>query len=205
MGETVLVVPRARIELALPEKGFLACETRAATNLLISRQFVDRDIAEQDPSLKQIIPYIVLRGDALIFRYWRTKRAGESRLHHLYSIGVGGHINERDLNLFSQSEREILMEAAMRELQEEVNVTSNARLEFCGLLNDDQTDVGSVHLGAVFQCHVDRNAVQIHETGALARGEWLEIGSLTDGVQYESWSQILIEDWLLPGVGKKQT
>ncbi len=201
MGESILIVPREAIGFDLPQRGFLACETSTATDLLVPRRFVDRNIAEKDSSLKQIIPYVVLRDGHLIFRYWRTKRAGESRLHHLHSIGVGGHINERDLNLFSQSEEEILIEAAMRELQEEVNVRSNLDIGFCGILNDDETEVGSVHLGMVFACSLDSSQVEIRETGALARGEWLGVGSLNDGVEYESWSQILIDDWLLPEGG----
>ncbi|MFH1741058.1 MAG: DNA mismatch repair protein MutT [bacterium] len=196
MDEQILVVPRSDIPVEIPRKGFIACPGSIAQDLLKFRRFVERKKAETDPSLKQVIPYVVLQSDQSVFRYWRTKRAGESRLHHLYSVGVGGHINERDVSLFSSSEQEILLEATMRELREEVHLPPDIHPEFRGLLNDDTTDVGSVHLGAVFACKADRAQVEIRETGALGRGEWVENRLLQDGVTYESWSEILIDEWL---------
>lgn len=198
MNERILVIPRTALPAGLPSRGFMPCAVSTAQDLVRYRRFADRDKAEIDPSLKQVIPYLVLRSARLVFRYWRTKRAGESRLRHLYSVGVGGHINERDINLYSSSEREILVEAAMRELREEMNLPGDVSLEFCGLLNDDQTDVGSVHLGVVFVCEVDSSKVEIREKGALSRGEWLPPHMLWDGVLYESWSEILITEWLKP-------
>jgi len=195
MSERILVIPRFVLPAALPGSGFMSCPLSMAEDLLQYRQFADRDKAETNPSLKQIIPYVVLRSHRLVFRYWRTKRAGESRLRHLYSVGLGGHINERDINLYSLTEQEILSEAAMRELREEVDLPAGVSLEFAGLLNDDETEVGRVHLGFVFVCKVDRSTVRIRETGALGRGEWLPLRRLQDGVVYESWSDILITEW----------
>ena len=86
------------------------------------------------------------------------------------------------MNLYSLSEEEILAEAAMRELYEEANLPSDVSLEFRGLLNDDETEVGSVHLGAVFACEVDPAGMEIREKGALGRGEWLSADVLQDGV-----------------------
>lgn len=198
MNEKILVVPRNTIRVALPRRGFLSCSATVVRDLLRHRQFIDRNQAETDPSLKQIIPYVVLRSERLVFRYWRTKRAGESRLRHLYSIGLGGHIDERDLNLYSLSEEEILAEATMRELREEADLPSHAWPEFCGLVNDDATEVGSVHLGAVYICRVDQSFVRIREKGTLSRGQWLAVEALKDDSAYESWSEILIDEWLLP-------
>ena len=197
MGERILVIQREALPAGLPRKGFWTCPEKAALDSMRTYRFLDRTPAEKDPSFKQIIPYIVLRCGNSVFRYWRTKKAGESRLHHLYSIGVGGHINERDVNLFSSSVDEILKEAAMRELREEVVVPTGSRPHFEGLLNDDETEVGQVHLGMVFSCEVDWVKVAIRETGALARGEWIQSHELPDGVDYETWSEILIRDWLL--------
>jgi predicted NUDIX family phosphoesterase len=78
--------------------------------------WLERTSAEQDPSWKQLIPYVVF-GHLLpppdpnevqvmrkppepveIFHYRRSKGQGESRLHDKLSIGVGGHINPVDVN-----------------------------------------------------------------------------------------------------------
>ena len=52
---------------------------------------------EQDPSFKQLIPYVIFRytdtaGVAHVFQYTRGKGQGEGRLHSKRSIGIGGHI-----------------------------------------------------------------------------------------------------------------
>lgn len=152
---------------------------------------------EQDPSYKQLIPYIILRHEDRIFRYWRTKKAGESRLHHLYSIGIGGHINPQDDNLFSQG-CVVIEEAAQRELKEEVQIFGLAEFRQIGWINDDESEVGKVHLGLAYEAWLTTPEVTLNEQ-ALGRGEWKSRGELLDGVEYESWSLFLIEEYLLRG------
>src|SRR5712664_282614 len=69
----------------------------AASNLT----YLNRSEAEQDKRYKQLIPYILLICDDKILRYRRGKGGQETRLHGLYSVGVGGHISEEDHGLFS--------------------------------------------------------------------------------------------------------
>src|SRR3954451_23607955 len=96
---------------------------------------------EVDPSFKQIIPYLVLRDGERYFLMRRTKAGGDARLHDRYSIGVGGHLNPGDRDLAG---------GLRREWQEEVSADFEPAFELIGLLNDDTTDVASVHLGAVY-------------------------------------------------------
>ena len=146
---------------------------------------------EVDTNFKQFIPYITLRCKDCAYRYWRTKKAGESRLHHLYSLGIGGHINPRDENLFT-SQDEMIHEAAMRELREEVQISSEVILKHIGYINDDESPVGQVHFGIVYEAWLSTPDVEINEQ-ALGRGDWIKISELQDGVEYESWSQFLVE------------
>lgn len=192
--ERILVVPTDRVWKSLPShQGFRAGTLDLWHELAPHWLFMERDAAETDPSYKQLIPYVVLRNQNQVFRYRRTKRGGESRLHHLYSIGVGGHIDEADCNLFT-AEAEMLQEAAAREVREETTYDGPLGLEYLGTLNDDSTDVGSVHLGLVFSADTGHERPAIRES-ALSRGEWLEPNGLRDGADYESWSH-----WLIDGV-----
>jgi predicted NUDIX family phosphoesterase len=109
----------------------------------------------------------------------------------LYSIGIGGHINPCDENLFT-SQDEMIQEAAMRELREEVKVTDTVTLKHIGYINDDDSDVGKVHLGVVYEAWLDSPDVEINEQ-ALGRGEWKPLHELLDGSEYETWSKFLIE------------
>ena len=61
-----------------------------------------RESAEQDPTFKQIIPYVLLVHDRQVFSYTRGKGAGEQRLVAHRSVGIGGHICQEDLSLFTE-------------------------------------------------------------------------------------------------------
>ncbi len=53
---------------------------------------------EDDPGLQQIIPYCVVHHphDDTYLLTRRLRRSSEKRLHHLYSLGIGGHVNPGD-------------------------------------------------------------------------------------------------------------
>src|SRR5262245_38321577 len=63
--------------------------------------YLNRSEAEQDKRYKQLIPYVLIFCQDRILRYRRGKGGQETRLHGLYSVGVGGHISEEDHGLFS--------------------------------------------------------------------------------------------------------
>ena len=50
--------------------------------------FLRRGDAEEDPTRKQVIPYLVLRDGERWFLMRRTRAGGNARLHDLWSIGV---------------------------------------------------------------------------------------------------------------------
>ncbi len=191
--ENILVAPRAILEPFINFRGFKSSGDAPINEWLKQGIFKSRDEMESDPSYKQLIPYILLRHEDRVFRYWRTKRAGESRLHHLYSLGVGGHIDQRDENLFTPTDK-LLDEAAMRELKEEVEIDSPESLKHIGFINDDESDVGKVHFGIVYEAWLGNDAIKTRE-GALGRGEWKAVDALSD-VAYETWSQFLVDEYL---------
>jgi len=155
-------------------------------------RFIDRDLAEQDPDYKQLIPYVILRHGEHIFHYVRGRESGEDRLRAKGSIGIGGHIEPRDLNLFTPM-RQLYLVAAAREVAEEVRVESSHRERIVGLLNDDSNPVGRVHFGVVHLWDLDRPSVRRRER-QITRGEFLPLEELSlrrDAL--ETWSQRCLE------------
>src|SRR5580700_7655923 len=108
--------------------------------------YLNRSEAEQDKRYKQLIPYVLLICQDKILRYRRGKGGQETRLHGLYSVGVGGHISEEDNGLFSTGIG--YHEAMRRELIEEVDIDVTREMAVA-VINDDSTEVGFVHLGVV--------------------------------------------------------
>jgi predicted NUDIX family phosphoesterase len=156
-----------------------------------------RSQVEDDPSFKQLIPYVVFRCADRVFCYVRGKSQGEARLHHLRSLGVGGHVAEEDAG--GQRSREAYESALHRELDEEVAIQSPGRMRLVGLINDDSTAVGQVHLGVVHFYELERPDVLPREEG-LAAAEFLTVPTiLTLRQEFETWSQICIDSLLRSG------
>lgn len=149
---------------------------------------------EEDPSYKQLISYCILENeDQEILVYQRLSGGGESRLHGLASIGVGGHMND----VPNQKDvMAIIEENTSRELLEEVGLAVNetAGLQHVGFINDDLNEVGQVHLGVVFKVQVQKSQVEVRETDTLSI-QWQSMDDINDLSQFESWSALILEKW----------
>ncbi len=194
--ERVLIVPSSELDRLGRFQGFSPEAERYLSSLLVPElmDYRPRSQVEDDPSLKQIIPYVVFRCAESVFCYTRGKSQGEARLHRLRSLGVGGHVSEDD----AQGARTLdAYEAAMRrELEEEVAITSPGRIRRVGLINDDATPVGRVHLGVVHLYDLDRPEVSPREEG-LADARFLDLGAIHSlRNEFETWSQICIDSVL---------
>ena len=162
---------------------------------ILARQnnfFVPRSRAELDPGCKQIIPYVVLTHAGRVLHYVRGKKGGEQRLVAKGSIGVGGHLNDADENLFSYDQRSYLA-GVRREVDEELIVQGGYQNHIRALLNDDSTEVGRVHLGIVHVFELESSQVSKREAviTQLAFLTPTELRARRD--QLESWSQICLD------------
>lgn len=197
--ERVLVVPSAELDRLGRFQGFSDAAERYLQALLVPEfaQFRPRSEVEEDPSLKQIIPYVVFRCGDSVFCYTRGKSQGEARLHRLRSLGVGGHVAEADAE--GRRTMEAYEMAMRRELDEEVSVASDGRLRLMGLINDDSTPVGQVHLGVVHLFELEQPTVTPREAG-LAEAEFVPLDQLRASyAHFETWSQICIDGFLRNG------
>lgn len=164
-------------------------------------RFILRAEAESDPAWKQIIPYVILRcgsgANTAVFCYQRGAGGGEARLRALGSIGLGGHINPADEGLFSAAGREAYAAAVQRELEEEVELGAAVRRRrVCGVLNDDSTPVGQVHVGVVHLWDLAAPAVRPRERQIAAAG-FRPLAELrrAGGEGLETWSQLCLAAW----------
>ena len=183
--EEVLVVPRASI---VPGDGWLGVRRDGIEAALdaVGRDgfFMRRGDAEEDPTHKQVIPYLVLRDGERWFLMRRTKGGGDARLHDLWSIGVGGHLNPGDGDVAGGLRREWSEEVAANFVPDFVPV---------GLLNDDTTPVGAVHVGVVFVAEAAGRPVAIRETDKLAGSfaTTAETAAVRDAM--ETWSRLVFD------------
>lgn len=193
MEERVLCFKRQLLEdlgvfqgLSLEVEKYLPIVTAAS-----SLTYLNRSEAEQDKRYKQLIPYILLISGGRILRYRRGKGGQETRLHGLYSVGIGGHISEEDHGLFSSDRG--YQDGMRRELMEEVAL-DEVKEAAVAVINDDSTEVGQVHFGVVHVMQVARENVAGRRSGIVAP-EFVPIAdAVSDVAGYESWSRFCLEN-----------
>src|SRR3954466_10772067 len=192
--ENILVVKRSLFDELGSFQG-LNFEPDKYLGKLLSRGnnfFLPRATAETDPTHKQIIPYVLIACEGKLLHYVRGKKAGEQRLVAKGSIGIGGHMNDSDESLFAFDEA-AYRAGVEREVNEEITISSSFEDRIVALLNDDSTEVGSVHLGVVHvfrlaEPKVEKREAMITNVSFLTRDELV---SRRDSL--ETWSQLCVD------------
>ncbi|WP_146677805.1 phosphoesterase [Pirellula sp. SH-Sr6A] len=192
--EEVLVVPARLLDELGSFSGFQHNVDRYLPAILDrnNQSFLPRSMVEDDPSFKQLIPYIILEcsdaNQTQLFQYTRGKGQGEKRLHAKKSIGIGGHISIEDT-----TGDDWYNTGMQRELEEEVKIECGGQQRVVGLIYDDSTEVGRVHLGVVhimqlFSCKVSSAEEDLQFAGFQTIDRIrTEIG------RFETWSQLCIQ------------
>ena len=190
-SERVLVVPTTVFHQAGAFQGFHADADRYLAHLLQPQHlsYRPRSEVEADPGFKQLVPYVVLRWQDQVFHYRRGKQATETRLQALRSIGVGGHIRADDHSLFENPYRQ----AMHREVSEEIYLECAYEDHCLGLINDDSTLVGRVHLGIVHVFSLSEPRVRRREQGLVQSGFAPLTVLLEERSEFETWSQIVLD------------
>ena len=186
--EEILVVPREHL-MNTPVHGFARGPADYVTRIDRHASFRPRGQVEEDPSFKQIIPYLIVRHTDRLFLVQRSAAGNEARLRGLFSIGVGGHINRSDVVGAS----DLVAAGLRRELDEELVIHGAWRARLVGVLNDETNAVGRVHFGLVHVVDVESPDVAVREsdtlTGRMASRE--DILAVRD--QMETWSRLILE------------
>ena len=189
--EHVLVIPTAVFHEIGHFQGFCEDVDRYLGVLLDPKHasYRPRPEMEKDPSFKQLIPYCIFRCGDEVFHYQRGTAQGESRLHAKRSIGVGGHVSTLDLN----GDLSPYIEGMRRELEEEVDIECGWTEDCVGLINDDLTEVGKVHLGIVHIFNVDNPKVRPREKSMINAGFAPSSELITKMDEVETWSSICLK------------
>ena len=103
--------------------------------------------------------------------------------------GIGGHISSDD----ETGEGSPYVEGMQREIAEEVYLESTFAERCVGLINDDETEVGRVHLGIVHVFDLDEPKVEPREESIQRTGFALPTELIRERDQFETWSQICLE------------
>ena len=194
--ENILVIKRSLFD-ELGNFHGLNFEPHKYLEAILSRGnnfFLPRAKAENDPTHKQIIPYVLLACGDKVLHYVRGKKAGEQRLVAKGSIGIGGHMNESDESLFALDEA-AYRAGVEREVNEEVKIDTKFEDRIVALLNDDTTEVGRVHLGVVHVFKLAEPKVEKREAMITNLGFFSKDELLARRESLETWSQLCLDSF----------
>lgn len=193
--ELTLAVPTKKLweQLEYKQNGVIkVIDAEVMQRILSDGIFEHRNLLEEDSTHKQIIPYAVICCRDKVYLFHRTQKQTETRLHNMYSLGVGGHMNPwgDKINVaYMHHELE-------RELNEEVFVHKDCSIESIvpvGFINDDTNEVGKVHLGVLYHINLNCTSIEINEKEKMT-GKWIMRNQLKDYYsQMESWSKIYVD------------
>lgn len=195
--EHVLVVPTQLFHSLGYFQGFSADVDKYLSELFAVENisYRPRPQMENDPSFKQLIPYVIFRhvddnGEVSIYQYSRGGGSGEKRLVAKKSVGIGGHISQEDA---AEQDPDPYHDGMARELKEEVVIETPHQIQLVGLINDDETEVGKVHLGIVHICDVEEPNVRSNEEEIEGNG-FQPLPQLLENLDgFETWSSICLQ------------
>lgn len=192
--EQVLVIPRALFDTLGSFQGFEPEAGRYLEAMLApgANFFMERPAAEIDPTHKQLIPYTIFHHQGRYLIYTRGGSSGEKRLVAKKSIGIGGHINPVDQHQDGLG-RSMYFNAVEREIAEELVLGGTHTQRVIGLINDDATEVGSVHLGVVHLFELSSAEVRSNEDAIqdLCFVTLAELAAQRESL--ETWSRICVD------------
>ena len=193
-SERVLCVRREDVFPDGPWDGLVGDGMEAVQRVIRERSFfMPRRDVEEDPSYQQVIPYVVFRHRDRFLLTRRLRASSEKRLRHLYSLGVGGHINPEDV-----ANGDPVSDGMRREWEEEVVYAGCFEARPLGLIHEESAPVGRVHLGLVFLLEGDTPEIAIRETDKLA-GQLLTLDEMRiHYLEMESWSQLVYDRLTAP-------
>ena len=187
----------------LPESGTIRMTWDVLLGVLahVEPLLRDRSSAETDRAYKQLIPYVLMRNELGAMAQY--ERAGsEERLHGKLSLGVGGHVGEMDMpagGAFSWATA--ILRCVDREIMEELAVRPPAEgLSFLGLINEEVSLVGRVHLGVVWLFSPASDLV-LRPGEELREFEWRCVRKL-EPARLELWSKLALNLLQMAGCGE---
>lgn len=186
--ESILVVQRDLLFAQETWQGIKHTNIDAILSIIQDKkEFLPRSLMEQDPRYKQIIPYIIFEHNQRYFLMQRQSSSSEQRLKNKYSLGIGGHVRAEDLQNGNS-----IFDWATREFHEEVSYSGNLSIETIGMLNDDSSAVGEVHLGLVILARGNNDGISVKSE--LKSGQLLSLAECSAYYpNMESWTQIVYD------------
>ena len=193
----IMVVDRVILFADEYFQGFAPSETLDYEQTILDNyHYEKRSIAEKNSTIKQPIAYCLILNPETkqVYTYRRSSKPGEykeKRLRGMWSWGIGGHVDNEDME-----EENPIRASLLREISEEINITNISEPQILGYINDDETAVGQVHFGLLYLINTTDNEIKPKDA-EIAAGEFKTLEQLEElvtlpNISVEEWSTIAL-------------
>jgi len=197
LDEDIAVIDRARLTDFVPGVGFYGgvIDRNKLASAAVSMR---RREAEERYDVVQLVSVFVVVYQNKFLTHMRSGRLPESRLHGEYSIMLGGHLAVEDfaqltLSLFEDDLADCSY--ILRELSEELILTTDPMVQSRGFVYDDTRSVSTQHLGLVYSVRIQEPKFKIGERGFLMHPKLESIEEIIARRQdFENWSWLLMDN-----------
>jgi predicted NUDIX family phosphoesterase len=155
--QRILVIPNEQVADLFRGAFFYPLDDRVkeiTKSVEMNGKFIERDYAESTTKVKQVIAYTLIRNNSTILILRRSKKSNRDSLKLKNTILFGGHVDDLDDEPGNR-----LIKCMYRELSEELNIQPKITPKLLGLAIDPTTDVGSHHLGVIFDTEISGSEV----------------------------------------------
>lgn len=201
--ENVLVAPRTELSKSIYGKYVHFDEHHFEKIYNDICKFMDRSKAEEDDTVKQFVTFTLVFHDRKILIHRRGKFTTTSeRLKGQLSVGFGGHVNDKDFDLFSQG-KDAFRSNAARELKEELFLDdiyrerddAMKRTDVLGYINVDDSPDAEHHVAVLIA--FEHLTPEIPKKGELSINQlsWLDLQCpLNDLSDFDLWSGMILQN-----------
>lgn len=200
LEEDIVVFDRGLLRNFVPVNGLAGLSPEKGQELVANCYSMERNLAEEDRSVIQLVSQFLVFQGGKIASYKRTKRLPEARLHDVYSVLFGGHLNPEDVPpLFGIFDPDAGPMFIQRELSEELRMSIQPELKLVGIIYDPRTEVSEQHLGVFYEVHTKPGTdIQIGERGFLQQLSFDTPSQVWDRIaDFENWSELVVRQHLL--------
>jgi len=208
LREDILHVPKEKLRTCFGNRISLKGNEAECVRTLFreSGEFRSREEVEEDESLVQALPVVVVRnktGDVLRLR--RRERTDDNPLHEKLVVWAGGHVRYEDSH-----NGEAILHAAHRELHEELRLeVEESHLALLGAVYVDTNGKTARHVAVVFEWRAETDDVAVslssaeffERRGTSLSGKFVKTDDLIKEVEDEKmtepWSIEIVRE-LLP-------
>jgi predicted NUDIX family phosphoesterase len=198
----VLVIPEETVAHLYRKSGLYTDEQSISDvlNAIIKHgQYVKREWAENTEKVKQIIAYGIIRNENKILCLRRTKKSNRKALRLRYTVLVGGHVDNADLD-----KKDIVKSCLIREIDEELGIKDFGLIRQIGVVVDTETTVGRLHIGLIYDVQIHQSSVVLYPE--LDNKEFVNLYDRTDyplqdydellnkAKKFDPWSKLILSD-----------